>query len=110
MQEHEIVLAAASTYDKKYYFNDDFITLPQQVKNELRTICILHTADVGGTIAITFNELGNVEIQVNADEEDVLYDEIGSHLRVKRIQKEHKELWEALGVYFNLTKLGGHIL
>lgn len=106
MYEQEIVLSAASTYDKKYYFNDDFDALPLSVKNELRTICILHTADVGGTISIMFNEKGTIEIVVAADEDDVLYDEIGSHLRVKRIQREHKELWEALDTFFKVFYLG----
>lgn len=95
-----IVLAAASTYDKKYYFNPEFDSLPKQVKDELKVICVSHTADVGGIFSISFTEDGVLLLEASADEEDILYDEIGAHLRVKRLQREKKDLWESLETYF----------
>lgn len=101
-----VVLAAASTYDKKYYFNEDFDGLPKSIKDELKVICVLHTAEVGGIITISFDEDGNLLIEASADEEDVLYDEIGSHLKVRALQSAKKELWEALETYFRVFYLG----
>ncbi len=100
MDTEKIILAAASTYDKKFYFNEDFDMLPQRVKDELKIICVMHTADVGGIITILFDEEGNLLIEATADEEDILYDEIGSHLKIKEILKEHKELWESLETFY----------
>lgn len=101
-----IVLCAASTYDKKFYINEEFNELPQHIKDELKIICVMHTADVGGIITIVFDEDGTLIIQASADEEDVLYDEIGSHLKVKQLQVDRKELWEALETYFKVFYLG----
>ncbi|PKM51300.1 MAG: hypothetical protein CVV02_06760 [Firmicutes bacterium HGW-Firmicutes-7] len=110
MYEETIVLAAASTYDKKYYFNDEFEQLPQSIKDELKVICVMHTADVGGIITILFDEDGTLLIEASADEEDVLYDDIGSHLKVKKLQIDKKELWEALETYFKVFYLGEETL
>ncbi|PKM95141.1 MAG: hypothetical protein CVU84_07410 [Firmicutes bacterium HGW-Firmicutes-1] len=106
MFDETIVLAAASTYDKKYYFNDEFNQLPQSIKDELKIVCVMHTADVGGVITISFDEEGTLLIEASADEEDVLYDEIGSHLKVRKTQVDKKELWEALETYFKVFYLG----
>lgn len=101
-----IILAAASTYDKKYYFNDDFDGLPQSIQDEIKIICVLHTAEIGGIITISFDEEGHLLIEATADEEDVLYDEIGSHLKIKQMQSTKKVLWEALETYFRVFYLG----
>lgn len=109
MFEEKIVLAAASTYDKKFYFNDEFNQLPQSVKDELKIICVSHTAEVGGILSIGFNDEGSLIIEATAYEEDILYDEIGSHLKVKQIQAEKRELWEALETFFKVFYLGEDI-
>ena len=44
----EIVLCGASSYNKKYYFNEQFSSLPQGIQDELHIMCVLFTADVGG--------------------------------------------------------------
>ncbi len=100
INDEKVVLAAASTYDKKYYFNDDFEQVPQSIQDELKIICVLHTAEVGGIITVSFDEEGSLIVEASADEEDVLYDEIGSHLKVKQLLREHKALWESLEKFF----------
>jgi len=99
-------LAAASTYDKKYYLNPDFNQLPEIIQEEIRIYCVSHVAEVGGIILIAFDEDGNLYIEVTADEQDILYDEIGSHLRVKRMQQEGQELFENLEKYYRIKFLG----
>ena len=44
----EVVLCGASAYNKKFYLNEDFKGLPEQIKNELKIMCVLFTEDVGG--------------------------------------------------------------
>ena len=102
----EIVLCAASAYSQKYYLNDNFSALPEQIQNELQIMCVLFTEEVGGTVRLVFDEDGDLSIQTEADEGDILYDEIGSVLKVKQIQREKRELFEALEMYFKVFFLG----
>lgn len=106
MLDERIVLAAASTYEKKFYFNDEFNDLPQRIKDELKIISVLHTSELGGIITISFDEEGKLIIEATADEEDILFDEIGSHLKIKQLIIDKKELWEALETYFKVFYLG----
>ena len=41
------VLCGANSYEQKYYFNQEFSSLPQSVKDELHIMCVLYTEDVG---------------------------------------------------------------
>ena len=100
MYQDNIVLCSASKYAQKYYLNEDFEGLPQAVKDELQIMCVLFTEDVGGVIILMFDEEGSLQIKTEAYEEDILYDEIGSVLRVKQLQETKKELFEQLEQYF----------
>ena len=94
------VLCGASAYEKKFYLNEEFNNLPERVKQELQIMCVLFTEDVGGIITLMFDKDGNLNIITDAAEEDIMYDEIGSVLKVKQIQEEKKELFEQLEQYF----------
>lgn len=104
--EERIVLAVASSYDKKYYLNEDFEALPQAVKDELKIICVLFTENVGGTIELEFDDAGNLNLISRAEPEDLLFDEIGSHLKIKQLQIERKDLFESLETFFKVFYLG----
>ena len=41
MYQDNIVLCGASSYEQKYYFNQDFASLPETVKQELQIMCVL---------------------------------------------------------------------
>ena len=100
--EDGLVLCGASSYNKKFYFNEDFDLVPKQVKDELKIMCVLFTEDVGGTIQLIYDDEGNLEIVVDKEEDDVLYDEIGSVLKVKQLQREKKELFESLETFYKV--------
>jgi len=100
MYQDNIVLCSASKYAQKYYLNEDFESLPDAVKKELQVMCVLFTEDVGGVIILEFDEEGTLNIKTEAYEEDILYDEIGSVLKVKQMQETKKELFEQLEQYF----------
>ena len=39
MYQDRVVLCGASSYEKKYYLNEDFKALPQQIQDELKIMC-----------------------------------------------------------------------
>ena len=59
----EIVLCGASSYNKKYYFNEQFSSLPQGIQDELHIMCVLFTADVGGVLQVVFDEDGSLHME-----------------------------------------------
>lgn len=106
MEKKEVVLCAASAYDKKFYLNPNFQGIPQTVKDELKIMSVLFTEDVGGILEIVFNEDGELEFRTSADEADYLYDEIGSVLQVKQLQRSKRELLEELQMFYQVIILG----
>ena len=105
MQE-EIVLCAASAYEKKFYLNQLFEGIPQSVKDELKIMCVLFTEDVGGILELIYDEEGELEFRTSSDEGDYLYDEIGSVLKVKELQRDKQELLESLQMFYKIIILG----
>lgn len=95
-----VILCASSAYEEKYYLSEQFHKLPESIKEELQIMCVLYTADVGGILTLEFDEEGNLLFNVTADEGDLLFDEIGSVLKVKQLQNDKKELLEALELYY----------
>ncbi len=106
MYQDRIVLCGSSAYTKKYYLNEDFENLPQKVKDELQIMCVLYTEDVGGILTLVFEEDGTLEFEASADEGDLLFDEIGSVLKIKQMRNEKQDLLEALEMYFKVFFLG----
>jgi len=102
MYQDRVVLCASSAYEKKYYFNEDFQALPEQIKQELQIMCVLYTEDVGGLLSLEFDEEGNLLLKVDVDEGDIYFDEIGSALKIKEIQRTKKELLEALEMFYKV--------
>jgi hypothetical protein len=106
MYQDRVVLCASSAYNKKFWINDDFKMLPEQIKQELKIMCVLFTEDIGGILSLEYEEDGTLVFQVNSEESDYLYDEIGSVLKVKQLQREKSELLEALELYYKVFFLG----
>ncbi len=102
MYQENPVLCASSAYDQKYYLNDDFKGLPDQIKDELKIICVLFTEDVGGVLVMEFEEDGQLLLTTQSDEEDLLYDEIGAYLKIKQLRKDKEELFEAIEMYYKV--------
>ena len=102
----EVVLCGASAYNRKFYLNEQFCGLPEQVKDELKIMCVLFTEDVGGIFQMIFNGDAELEFRTSCDEGDLLYDEIGCVLKVKELQRKKQELLEALQMYYRLIYIG----
>lgn len=95
-----MVLCGCSAYEEKYYLDKRFEKLPDLIKEELKIMCVLFTSDVGGILTLEFDEDGSLLFQVTAEEGDLLYDEIGSVLKMKQVQSQKEELFEALELYY----------
>ena len=106
MYQDKIVLCGASAYEQKYYFNQDFSSLPEAVKQELQIMCVLYTEDIGGVLTLEFDEDGSLKFKTEALDADAMYDDIGSVLKIKQLQSEKRELLESLEMYYRVFFLG----
>ncbi|MDR2043735.1 MAG: DUF6145 family protein [Clostridium sp.] len=93
------VLCGANAYERKYYFNPRFDTLPDPVKEELHIICVLFTRDAGGIFTVVLEEDGSVSMETSAKETDFGYDEIAAGLLVSEIRRKRQALFELLSLY-----------
>jgi hypothetical protein len=106
----KVVLCASSSYEQKYYLNEDFNSLPDSIKEELKIMCVLFTEDVGGILTLEFDEDGNLMLNITSDEGDILFDEIGSVLKIKEIQQKKAEMLESLELFYRVFLLGEDIV
>lgn len=109
MYKDKVVLCGANAYEQKYYFNEDFQALPQGIQDELHIMCVLFTEEIGGVLTLEFDEDGNLEFRTEAKEADAMYDDIGSVLRIKQLQRDKQELLESLELYFRVFFLGEEV-
>lgn len=107
--EEEIVLCAASSYERKFYLNPEFESLPETIRQELQIMCVLYTEDVGGIFMVVYDENGNLELRVDHEENDFAFDEIGSVLKIKELQQKKAELFESLELFYKVFYLGEDI-
>lgn len=106
MYDDKVVLCGANSYEQKYYLNPDFESLPVRIKDELKIMCVLYTADVGGILTLVFEENGELCFEVTSQESDSFFDEIGSRLKIKELQQTKEELLMSLQMYYKVFFLG----
>ena len=88
---YRVVLCGANAYEKKYYFNNKFDKIPENIKEELFTI--------------GFTPYGELEMDTQMEVGDLLYDEIGAELLKKEIRRKKADMFRALSIYFKVTFL-----
>ena len=101
-----MVLCGANAYEKKYYFNPEFSSLPEQIQDELHIMCVLFTEEIGGIFTVEYSEEGDLELKTEALEADAMYDDIGGPLRIKQLQEEKRELVRSLELFYQVFFLG----
>ena len=52
---------------KKFYLNEAFDKLPEDIKNELKIMCVLFTKEVGGILTLEFDENGTLLFKTEAE-------------------------------------------
>lgn len=105
MEDEKMVLCGANAYEKKYYFNEKFNSVPDSIKDELHIICVLFTEEVGGIFTIAFEKDGDIVMETNAEEDDIYYDEVSSGLLISEIRRRKQELFESLSLYYRVVIL-----
>ena len=98
----ELVLCGASAYNQKFYINENFKNLPDEIKNQLKVMCVLFCADIGGILPLVFDEEGNLEFRPACNEDDLLYDDIGSGLKIKELRQKNEDLLRGLELYYKV--------
>lgn len=106
MFNDRVVLCGANSYEEKYYLNPAFDQLPDRIKDELKIMCVLYVHNVGGILTLVYEEDGELMFEVRSEGFDPLFDEIGSQLKIKEIQREKADLLEALQIYYKVFFLG----
>ena len=102
-----MVLCGANSYTQKYYLGEQFAMLPEPVKEELQILCVLYVEDVGGILTLEYDEEGNLDFRVDAEDSDYLFDDIGSVLKIKQIRQQKQELLESLELFYRTFFLEG---
>lgn len=100
-----MVLCAANKYEMKYFFNKTFESLPASIQNELHIISVLFAQEVGGIFKIVFEEDGDITMETEAAEDDILYDDISAGLLVAEIKRTRQEMFESLSLYYKVFVL-----
>lgn len=98
--ESKRILCGANYYEQKFYLNPAYENLPQQVKDELKILCVLFVQEVSGIIILEFGEAGDLKIVVTHREDDYYFDEIGSELKIRELRVRKKELFEQLEAFY----------
>lgn len=70
-------------------------------------MCVLYTEEIGGILTLEYDENGTLEFSVRSEEGDFFFDEIGSVLRIKELQRDKRELLESLELFYKVFFLGG---
>lgn len=105
MKPEKVVLCASSKYEQKFYLNEEFKELPEEIKKELKIMCVLFTEDVGGILRLEFDQEGSLNLVTEAFDEDLLYDEIGCELKIKQLQKDKQQLFSSLELFYKVFYL-----
>lgn len=105
MADGRIVLCGSNAYEKKYYFNPLFDSVPESVKEELHIICVLFTEEAGGVFLIVFEPDGSISMETEVAEEDILYDDITAGLLVSEIRRHRQTLFEELQLFYRVFVL-----
>lgn len=108
-ERKELVMCVSNSYTQKYYLDKKFDKLPKDVKDELKILCVLYTEEVGGIFTMMFDEDGELQLISSCDEGDLLYDDIGSELLIKKMRTHKQELFESLEKFYRVFVMGESI-
>lgn len=104
-EKDSVVLCGANSYEEKYYFNEQFSNIPEDVKSELKAMCVLFTENCGGILTLEYLRDGSLVFRTRVDDYDFYYDEIESGLQIGKLRKEKEKLLSALEMYYRAVVL-----
>ena len=89
----------------KFSLDTPWNKLPKKIQDELKIALVIFTEEIGGEIFLYFDDEGGLSIATDYKENDFLYDEIGSGLKVNQLRNEKRELFEQLEEYYELLDM-----
>ena len=98
--DEKVILAYASQYKEKYFFNDELGKLPQAVRSEALMCLIMIVEEAGGVAELGFYPDGEIYVDSYCEEGDLGYDEISGGLLVREVERDHAELLEQLELWY----------
>ena len=99
-------LCGASSYTKKYYLDPQFDRLPQDVKDELKIMCVTFTEDVGGILTVEFGDDKRPTFVVRVADNDDSVREQDVDGAISKLQEDKASLMEKLGIFYRVFVLG----
>ena len=99
-------LCGASSYTKKYYLDPQFDRLPQDVKDELKIMCVTFTEDVGGILTVEFGDDKRPKFVVRVADNDDSVREQDVDGAISKLQEDKESLMEKLGIFYRVFVLG----
>lgn len=109
VNSENMVLCGASSYVQKYYFNEKFNLLPEEIKNELKIMCVSFAEEAGGILTLEFDNSGDLKFCVRVYDGDFYFDEIESGLKISSYQRKKEELLSQLELFYRMIILGEHV-
>ncbi len=106
MADKDTVLAYASQYAEKYYFNDTIGPIPEEIKKEVLVLLIWLTEEAGGVAQFVFDADGEIAVESWCEEGDLGYDHISAGLMIKEIERDHADLLEQLNQWYAAVSHG----
>lgn len=101
MDNNKDILCSASFYKQGYFYNEQFSNLPDKIKTELRVITVCLSEKIRAISILGFyKDTGDFYIEVMNLPDDFSYDEIGAKLEVIQVEKENKELFNSLTLWY----------
>lgn len=99
MKDREVI-AGASAYEKKYFFNPKFQNMPENFQSEIKGWIIPIAEKVHGILTMGYEGTGEVYIEYASLESDYHFDEIGAALEVKKFQGENSIMLQDLKIWY----------
>lgn len=93
------VLIYASYKNQKYYFNEKFDKLPDNIKKDLKVISICISEKINGAFSFGFYDNGDLYLEA-IDEETFDFDEIEAKLELRNLETEQAELLTSLSLFY----------
>ena len=106
VENGEVVLCAASSYDQKFYLNPLFSHLPQEIKDDLKVLSVLFVEDNGGIFIMKFDKKRKLVMTTEARESDYSYDDIGVGMSIRAIQKKRAKMLQEVTLYYRAVICG----
>lgn len=93
------LLISISPYVQKYYINEEFKDLPEEIKETLRAKLAVIAEKTHAIISLGFSE--DMAVYLSYQYEDLSYtDEIGMELRLKKFQQDEAQLIQAIKMWY----------